>query len=173
MNFIYLKVKTSLHRRDRVMKKRYLKMIIIILILIMIDQAAKGIIVNNDIEILSNIKIECIQNFGGAYGIGGDSTVFFILVNIVVLGIIIKFICSQKDRVDRKTLFSLILILAGGFSNLIDRIVWGYVVDYIDITNYFEFPVFNIADIYIVMGWIMLFICIIIYWYKEVRVTCK
>lgn len=173
MNFIYLKVKTSLHRRDRVMKKRYLKMIIIILILIMIDQAAKGIIVNNDIEILSNIKIECIQNFGGAYGIGGDSTVFFILVNIVVLGIIIKFICSQKDRVDRKTLFSLILILAGGFSNLIDRIVWGYVVDYIDITNYFEFPVFNIADIYIVIGWIMLFICIIIYWYKEVRVTCK
>lgn len=155
------------------MKKRYLKMIIIILILIMIDQAVKGIIVNNDIEIFANIKIECIQNFGGAYGIGGDSTVFFILVNIVVLGIIIKFICSQKDRVDRKTLFSLILILAGGFSNLIDRIVWGYVVDYIDITNYFEFPVFNIADIYIVMGWIMLFICIIIYWYKEVRVTCK
>lgn len=155
------------------MKKRYLKMSLVILILIMIDQAVKGIIVNNDVEILSNIKIEWIQNFGGAYGIGGDSTVFFILVNIVVLGIIIKFICSQKDRLDRKTLISFTLILAGGFSNLIDRIVWGYVVDYIDITNYFEFPVFNIADIYIVIGWIMLFICIIIYWYKEVKVTYK
>lgn len=155
------------------MKKRYLKMSLVILILIMIDQVIKGIIVNNDIEILSNIKIEYIQNFGGAFGIGGDSTIFFILVNIVVLGIIIKFIFSQRDRVDRKTLTSFTLILAGGFSNLIDRIVWGYVVDYIDLTNYFDFPIFNIADIYIVIGWIMLFICITIYWCKEVRVTYK
>ncbi len=155
------------------MKKRYLKMSLVILILIMIDQVIKGVILNNDIEISSNIKIEYIQNFGGAFGIGGNSTVFFILVNTVVLGIIIKFIYSQRDRVDRKTLLSFTLILAGGFSNLIDRIVWGYVVDYIDITNYFEFPVFNIADIYIVVGWIMLFVCIAIYWCKEVKITSK
>ena len=155
------------------MKKRYLKMSLVILILIMIDQVIKGVILNNDIEISSNIKIEYIQNFGGAFGIGGNSTVFFILVNTVVLGIIIKFIYSQRDRVDRKTLLSFTLILAGGFSNLIDRIVWGYVVDYIEITNYFKFPVFNIADIYIVVGWIMLFVCIEIYWCKEVKITSK
>lgn len=153
------------------MKKRYLRMSIAILILITIDQVLKAIVVNQ--AILPDAKIDYIKNFGGAFGIGGDSTLFFVLVNIVVLGIIIKFILSQKDRVDRKTSISFTLILAGGISNVIDRIARGCVVDYIDITKYFKFPVFNIADIYIVIGWIMLFICIIIYWYKEVRITSK
>lgn len=153
------------------MKKRYLRMSIAILILIIIDQVFKAIVVNQ--AILPDTKIDYIKNFGGAFGIGGDSTLFFVLVNIVVLGIIIKFILSQKDRVDRKTSISFTLILAGGISNVIDRIARGCVVDYIDITKYFKFPVFNIADIYIVIGWIMLFICIIIYWYKEVRITSK
>ncbi len=155
------------------MRKRYIQMSIIIFILIIIDQVAKGIIVNKNIEIMPNVNIDYIKNFGGAFGIGGNSTLFFILVNIVVLGIIIKFIYSQKDRVDKKTLTSFTLILAGGFSNLIDRISRGCVVDYIDITKYFKFPMFNIADIYIVVGWTMLLICIIIYWYKEVRITNK
>lgn len=153
------------------MKKRYLRMSIAILILIAIDQVLKAVVVNQ--SILPDVKIDYIKNFGGAFGIGGDSTLFFVLVNIVVLGIIIKFILSQKDRVDRKTSISFTLILAGGISNVIDRISRGCVVDYIDITKYFKFPVFNIADIYIVIGWIMLFVCIIIYWYKEVRITGK
>ena len=154
------------------MKKRYLRMSILILMIILIDQVIKLFIVNQD-SILSNEKINFVQNFGGAFGIGGNSTLFFILVNIVVLGIIIKFILCQKDRIDKKTLASFTLILSGGFSNLIDRIARGYVVDYIDITSIFKFPVFNIADVCIVIGCIMLFVCITIYWYKEVRVTNK
>ena len=153
------------------MKNRYLRMSIVIFILIAIDQLLKAFIVGNYDDSLNNAKIEYIKNFGGAFGIGGNSTLFFILVNIVVLGIIIKFIFSQRDRVDRKTLFSFTLILAGGFSNLIDRIFRGCVVDYIDITKYFNFPMFNLADICIVVGWIMLLVCIIIYWNKEVRIT--
>ena len=54
------------------------------------------------------------------------------------------------------------LILAGGFANLIDRIVRGYVIDYIDITKLFNYPVFNFADICIVIGVILVFIIIII-----------
>lgn len=153
------------------MKNRYLRMSTIIFILILVDQLAKAFVVTNYDKALTSYKISYIKNFSGAFGIGGNSTIFFILVNVVVLGIIIKFIFSQKDRVDRKTLFSFTLILAGGFSNLIDRIIRGCVVDYIDLTKYFNFPMFNIADICIVVGWIMLLICIIIYWYNEVRIT--
>lgn len=154
------------------MKKRYLRMSLLILMIIIIDQAIKLFIVNQN-EILSSTKINFVQNFGGAFEIGGNSTLFFVLVNVVVLGIIIKFILCQKDRIDKKTLASFTLILSGGFSNLIDRIVRGYVVDYIDITSIFNFPVFNIADVCVVIGCIMLFLCITIYWYNEVRITSK
>lgn len=150
------------------MKKRYIIMTILVLLLTGIDQVIKGFVVSERM-IIGNINYT--QNFGGAFGIGGNSTLFFILVNIVVLGIIVKFIYSQKDRIDKKTLASFTLILSGGFSNLIDRIVRGCVVDYIDITKYIKFPLFNIADIFIVVGWIMLLVSIIIYWYKEVKMT--
>lgn len=149
------------------MKNRYIRMSIVIIFLIFLDQIIKLNVINN-IE-----KVPYLQNSGGAFGIGDNSTTFFILINIVVLGIIIKFIYSQKDRIDRKTLISLTLILAGGFSNLIDRIVRGFVIDYIDITGFVKFPLFNIADICIVLGWILLFISIVIFWYKEVRINNK
>lgn len=56
----------------------------------------------------------------------------------------------------------LIMIISGGISNLIDRIFRGYVVDYIDINQIFKYPIFNIADISIVLGVILLIIYIII-----------
>ena len=89
-----------LRRRDKNMKKKYTLMTIIVLLLIVIDQIIKEIVVRNKIVIMSSEKIGYIQNFGGAFGLGGNSTIFIILVNIVVLGIIIKFVYSQKDRID-------------------------------------------------------------------------
>ena len=49
---------------------------------------------------------------------------------------------------------ALTLILGGGISNLIDRVFRGYVLDYIDISPIFKFPVFNLADFIIIVGWI-------------------
>lgn len=47
---------------------------------------------------------------------------------------------------------SLIMVISGGVSNLIDRLVRGNVVDYIDINAIISYPVFNIADVFIVLG---------------------
>ena len=48
------------------------------------------------------------------------------------------------------------MVLAGGFGNLIDRIFRGFVVDFIDVSELINFPNFNFADIFIVLGWILL-----------------
>ena len=64
------------------------------------------------------------------------------------------------DKIDMLEFISLILVLVGGFGNLIDRIFRGHVIDFINI-NLFNFPVFNMADIYITVGAIILLIVII------------
>ena len=65
---------------------------------------------------------------------------------------------------------SLFIILAGGVGNFIDRIFRGQVVDFIEVFPKIHFPIFNIADICIVVGWIMIAYTFARYTYKEVLV---
>ena len=71
---------------------------------------------------------------------------------------VIRFFIKQYDATNRITKITLCMVIAGGFSNLLERIFLGHVVDYISISDFFSFPVFNIADIFIVIGWIFLII---------------
>lgn len=139
------------------MKKIHYVMIVLFIILLLIDQATKIVFTNNNIEIIPGIlKFTYTENTGGAFGIGNGNIVTFIFTNIVVLGIIIKFMINQKDNLDNITNIVLTIILAGGVGNFIDRLFRGHVVDFIDITGIINFPKFNLADIYIVCGWIVL-----------------
>ncbi len=130
---------------------------IIVLILVIIDQGTKFAFVNKNIDVISNVlKFNTVQNRGGAFGVGQKSTFSFIVANIIVLGIILKFISMQAKQLDKKTIFALSLVLGGGVSNLIDRLFKGYVVDFIDINGLFNFPNFNLADVYVVIGFVLL-----------------
>lgn len=138
-----------------------------IICLVCIDQIVKLIIVNNlynsSINILNGIlNFTYIENTGGAYGIGNGNIVMFIIINVVIIALITKFVISNKKEIDAHTLLSLGLIIAGGIGNLIDRIFRGFVVDYIDFSPLVKFPVFNIADICVVLGVTIIVISIII-----------
>lgn len=146
--------------------------IVLIIVLVTITQIVEVYVDKNfeksSVNIIEGfLSITYIENTGGAFGIGQNDTVSFVLISLLVIGIILRFIITQKDRIDKKTLISASLILAGGVSNLIDRLVRGAVIDYIDISNLFRFPVFNLADCLICIGWIMLVISIFIYWMKS------
>ena len=133
--------------------------IIICIILLLIDQITKIVIINNNINVtlIPNVlNIHTVKNTGGAFGVGEGNTGMFIITNLVVLGLIIRFIYLQKDFMDKATLYTLFVILAGGFGNLIDRLSRGYVVDFINIFPKINFPKFNFADIYITVGLIVL-----------------
>lgn len=118
---------------------------------------------------LGIISITYAQNTGGAFSIGQGSLITVVLVNFIVLGIIIRFFILQFQKMDKITKVILCLVLAGGISNLIDRLVRGFVVDYIDINSWLSFPIFNLADIYVVIGWTMLILITIHYTIKETK----
>lgn len=151
--------------------KTSIVIIVMIVILILIDQVTKLYITMNPESIIIDgvLKFKITQNTGGAFGVGQNSTFSYIVTNIVVLGIIIKFMVNGNQLIDIKTRAFLSLILAGGISNLIDRIFRGYVVDFIDITDVINFPVVNLADIYITIGWIGTFVLFAIFAVKETR----
>lgn len=125
------------------------------LITLMIDQIIKYIVVasNCNIPIIPNIfNLIYVKNTGGLYGIFENSNFKFIIISIIIL--IILFIYSKnitKDNKLKRVLWQ--LILAGGVSNLIDRIFRGFVVDFVQMIG---FGVFNLADACIVISAIMI-----------------
>ena len=138
-----------------------------VICLIVIDQIIKIAVINNiynsSITIIKGIlNLTYIENTGGAFGIGNNNTLMFIIVNIIVITLIAKFIISKKDEISTYILISLGLIIAGGIGNLIDRIFRGFVVDYIDINPLIKYPVFNLADICVVVGCMIIGISLII-----------
>lgn len=158
---------------DKPKKKRILSYVLLIILpLLLVDQITKIILLNqpNKIVLIQDVlEFQKVANTGGAFGVGQNNTITFIITNIVVLGLIIRFIWLQKERMDTKTLVILLIILAGGFGNSIDRIFRGYVVDFIRIFPSSHFPVFNIADICITLGWVSLAFVFAQYTYQEIK----
>lgn len=153
--------------KDKFIKnKRIILISLFTIFLVIIDQLVKFIIAsklyNSTITIFKGIlNLTYVQNTGGAFGIGSSSTIMFVILNVIIITIIMKFILSKKGDISISILISLILILAGGIGNLIDRIFRGYVIDYIDINPLIKYPMFNIADICVVLGCMIIFILVI------------
>lgn len=139
--------------------------VIIIVLLILLDQVSKILITKFVTEPIGNdfVGIQIVNNTGMALGFneGNGKNIF---LTIFVLGIIMAFMKNQSEQIDNKTRLSLLFVIAGGISNLIDRIFRGSVLDFIKI---YKFPVFNIADFYVVLGWVLLVVFLIIYSRKK------
>ena len=129
-----------------------LKHYIIGFIIVVIDQLSKILIIDKNISIIQNfLEFNYTQNIGGAFGIGKINIILIFSI-LFIIGII-TFLIKGNKKISNYTPF--VLILSGSIGNLIDRIFRGYVIDFIDI-NLFNFPNFNIADISIVIGIIIL-----------------
>ena len=112
--------------------------IIIIITIIVIDQISKIIVQNT-------------------YSIGTDSNseMMYIVTNLIIIVLITRFMLSQNQFVDKILKVFPSFIGAGGISNLIDRIARGYVLEWINISRIEWLPMFNIADIFVLSGWIL------------------
>lgn len=141
--------------------KKKIMLAITSLAIILLDQLSKLLIIDKSINLIPNIlSFTYTQNTGVAFGLIDNNLIFVILFNIVILGIIIKFLKENNENIDFVVLVSLILILSGGVGNLMDRLLRGYVVDFIKL-EFINFPVFNLADISVTVGVLILIIVIV------------
>lgn len=133
-------------------------------IFLVIDIVVK-LIVKYNMEVYESIKIidnffyiTYVKNSGAAWSILSGKQIFLIIFSIIVIIGIIIYLVKKKDYTKIEVI-SYSLLLSGAVGNLIDRVLYGYVIDYLNfyIFNY-NFPIFNIADTCIVIGIMLLFI---------------
>ena len=139
-----------------------------ILTLVFLDQLTKWLVVLklkpiHDFPIIDKIfHLTYIENRGAAFGILQGKHLFFIIMTIIVMGFIgIYYYRLPHERKYNWMRFALTLLGAGAIGNLIDRIRLGYVIDFL----YFKlinFPVFNFADMCVVVGVSILIVFILI-----------
>ncbi len=139
-------------------------LVVLLASLISLDQLSKAWIYKNfevfqSLEVFYFLNFTFVKNYGFAFSFLNDES-----LNLnALIGVLIFFICvylayfiflkAHKEILLKNQLMSFSLILAGGLGNLLDRLMYGYVIDFIDIT--FNPYVFNLADSYVTIGLIM------------------
>ena len=127
---------------------KFPKVFFIVLFLVFLDQITKIYFIGNNIEIFKYFSLNYVTNTGVAFGLFHGFNLFFIFISLLVA----FFILYYYNKFDSyKVAFN--LILAGILGNLIDRIFRGFVIDFI---NFKIWPVFNLADSFIVFGVLLL-----------------
>lgn len=144
------------------MIKKYIYKILIILGIVTADQVTKFLLDGKDFVVINNVlSFSSSHNTGAAWSMFDGQMLLFIGGAFVFLIVMFLFDYFQKDQTKLYTLgFS--IILAGAIGNLIDRIAFGYVRDFIK-TEFINFPIFNIADIALVCGAILFSVYILFF----------
>ena len=102
------------------------------------------------------VDLRLVHNTGGAWGIFAGNTLALGVFSIVVVGAILTFF-FRAQSVNLLQTIGVALVAAGGIGNAIDRFMQGYVTDFLAVT-FIDFPVFNVADIGVTCGVVLLLI---------------
>ncbi|HBB28017.1 MAG TPA: signal peptidase II [Clostridiales bacterium] len=141
---------------------------LIFIFFLTIDQITKYFAVallqgNPSVHLIGNfLRFTYVENRGAAFGILQNQRLFFIISTVVLVAFLIYMIVFNK-KVTTATKLTLSLILSGAIGNFIDRLRLGYVIDFVDVRfgDFYDFPVFNVADSCLVVGVIILVILIL------------
>ena len=125
--------------------------------IVLVDQFTKYLMFYNKSFINKDFllfQLDFVKNYGAAFNIFSGSIIFLSLISIF-FSVLLIYLIFRKNTLNAFDLYSYSFILGGTIGNGIDRIYKGYVVDFISL-NIINFPVFNIADISINIGFIFL-----------------
>lgn len=142
----------------KVSKKNMILYIVTFLIVVIGDQLSKMLVSSAMILGQSETIIENFfyytysHNQGAAWGILSGHVGLFILIALIALAAMIYYF-TKTTKKEKLTRYGIVLTFAGAIGNIIDRITLGYVRDFIDFVIFgYDFPVFNIADMAVVVG---------------------
>ncbi len=114
---------------------------------------AKILALGESLPLIRNVlHMTLVHNTGIAFGLFKDQGAVFIIIPIIAIVLLtynIYYYKSNEEKLSRLYITAFSLILGGAIGNLIDRIVYGYVIDFFDVRIW---PVFNIADSAITIG---------------------
>jgi signal peptidase II len=97
------------------------------------------------------LHLSYVENTGAAFGIFQDSKIFLPVVSIVLFLALTYYAASRRKTLSTDLIIALAMIAGGGISNVADRFIFGFVVDYVYL-KFINFPVFNFADTCVVLG---------------------
>ena len=154
-------------------KKRLLTIdLLFMFLLIMADQITKHFAITNLKNHEPWVLWECVfelhylENRGAAFGMLQNQKVLFILIAMIILAVIVYVLFKTPyQKMYTKLHITLVLIAGGAIGNLIDRLRYDYVVDFLYF-SLINFPIFNVADIYVTLSSIYLVI-LLLFVYKE------
>ena len=146
--------------------------ILLLLLLIILDLFTKQLIINyiqlhEFIVINFFIDLTHIHNFGVSFGLFSGYISFWVLalIGLLIVFFIYYLMLTSNDKFEKIGLF---IIIGGALSNILDRLIHGYVIDFISLHyNKFYWPAFNLADIYITIGILMIIFNIFKKFYKK------
>lgn len=142
-------------------------------VLVGFDQWTKALAVEHlkgqeDIQLIPGVlSLHYLENRGAAFGIFQDRRTFLLILTMII----ILCVCYVLWKIPSDKKYNLLKLLcfmvtAGGLGNLIDRVCLNYVVDFIYF-SLIDFPVFNVADIYVTTSMFLLFILVLFYYKDE------
>ena len=128
------------------------------IVIILIDQFTKYLMFYNYEKFLNKdfllFRLNFVKNYGAAFNIFSGSRIFLSFISII-FSILLTYLILRKNSLNSIDLYSYSFILGGTIGNGMDRILRGFVIDFINL-NIINFPVFNIADISINIGFIFM-----------------
>ena len=142
--------------------KNNISIITTFFLIIFFDQLTKILVIKNfqlyeSLSILPFFNLTFIVNYGFAFGFLNNPSLNQIFVILVIFSIIAYFLYLLIKTQDQFFRFSLILVLSGAVGNFIDRVLHGFVIDFIDIyLGSYHWPAFNLADSSITLGFILI-----------------
>lgn len=135
-------------------------------VIVAADQIIKYFVVNNlkplgSVSVIDNLfKLTYVENRGVAFGMFNDMRWFFVVLTSIMIAAIIIFMFIKRPG-GKLFYIAAGLIIGGGIGNLIDRILYGYVIDYLSLS--FFSPVCNFADYAITIGVVLLAVYVIFF----------
>lgn len=136
---------------------------IVVVVVLIIDQITKYLAINlkdgRTISLIGDhLSLVYLENRGAAFGILQNQKWFLMVSSILIIGYLVYFYLKHRESLILLMRLGIGLVLGGAVGNMIDRIFRGFVVDFISyrFPNGYGFPIFNIADMAVVIGCIVL-----------------